>query len=200
MPRLVTTTTAVIRRFARESRGAAAVEFAIVAIPLLTMMFGVLELALLLLVSSTLDSATDFAARNIRTGEFQSANPVKSAADIEVTRTEFAKLVCRNMTWLQGGCEGKLIVEAETFDTFAGAGGSEPADPQNNPAAPCWSVGAPEDIVLVRTYYEWQIISPLLQPIFQSAGRNGKRLLSSARIFSNEPYNAALTPRGAACI
>jgi len=175
-----------------------AVEFAIIAIPLLMLMFGVLELALILLVTSTLDNATDFAARNIRTGEFQNANPVTSPADIEVTRAQFAALVCRNMTWLQGGCDGKLIVEAETFDTFAGAGGSEPADPNANPAGPCWSVGNPEDIVLVRTYYEWPIITPLLRPIFQSAGREG-RLLSSARIFSNEPYNAALSPKGARC-
>ena len=45
-----------------------AVEFAIIGIPMLMLMFGVLELALILLVSATLDSATDFAARNIRTG------------------------------------------------------------------------------------------------------------------------------------
>jgi Flp pilus assembly protein TadG len=200
MPRLVARTTALIGRFARSSRGAMAVEFAIVAIPLMMLMFGVLELALILLVTSTLDNATDFAARNIRTGEFQNANPMSSPPDKEITRGQFAKLVCRNMTWLQAGCDGKLMVEAETFDTFAGAGGSEPADPNANPnpAGPCWSVGNPEDIVLVRTYYEWPIISPLLRPIFQSAGRDG-RLLSSARIFSNEPYNAALRPVGAAC-
>ena len=57
---------------------------------------------------------------------------------------------------------------------------------------------APEDIVLVRTYYEWPIISPLLKPVFHSAGHEG-RLLSSARIFRNEPYNAALRPLGAKC-
>lgn len=197
MLRLVARTTALIRRFARAQRGAAAVEFAIVAIPMLTMMFGVLELALILLVASTLDNATDFAARNIRTGEFQNANPIKTEADKEITRSEFRSLVCRNMTWLSGRCDDKLIVEAETFATFAGA--AQPADPQNNPAAPCWSVGNPEDIVLVRTYYEWPIISPLLRPLFQSAGHDGTRVLGSARIFSNEPYNAALTRVGAKC-
>ena len=200
MPRLVARTTALISRFARARRGAIAVEFAIIAIPLLMLMFGVLELAFILLVTSTLDNATDFAARHIRTGEFQSANPVNTPEDREITRAQFASLVCRNMTWLDGRCEGKLTVEAETFNTFADAGGSEPVDPSTNPnpAGPCWSVGNPEDIVLVRAYYEWPIISPLLRPIFQSAGREG-RLLSSARIFSNEPYNAALTPGGAGC-
>jgi Flp pilus assembly protein TadG len=190
MPRLVARTTALIGRFARARRGALAVEFAIIAMPLMMLMFGLLELALILLVTATLDTATDFAARNIRTGEFQNSK--------DVTKNGFKQLVCVNMTWLEDGCSGKLIVEAETFDTFAGAGGSEPADPNANPAGPCWSVGNPGDIVLVRTYYEWPIITPLLRPIFQSAGREG-RLLSSARIFSNEPYNAALSPKGARC-
>lgn len=199
MPRLVARTTALIRRFARARRGAIAIEFAIIGIPLLMLMFGVLELALILLVSATLDSATDFAARNIRTGRFQVAHPGQTPEDREVSKGEFSKLVCRNMTWLKDRCEGKLIVDAETFDTFANAGGSEPADPNNfETRRACWSTGNPEDIVLVRTYYEWPIISPLLRPIFKSAGHEG-RLLSSARIFRNEPYNAALRPGGSAC-
>ena len=191
MPRLVARTTALIGRFARARRGALAVEFAIIAMPLMMLMFGLLELALILLVTATLDTATDFAARNIRTGEFQNSK--------DVTKNGFKQLVCVNMTWLEDGCSDKLIVEAETFNTFVGAGGAAPADPTViTPETTCWSVGNPEDIVLVRTYFEWPIFSPLLRPIFQSAGRDG-RLLSSARIFRNEPYNAALSPVGPGC-
>ena len=176
-----------------------AVEFAIIGIPMLMLMFGVLELALILLVSATLDSATDFAARNIRTGRFQADHPSQTAEDKEVRKVEFSKLVCRNMTWLKGRCNDKLIVDSETFDTFSGAGGSEPADPETfDQRRACWSTGNPEDIVLVRTYYEWPIITPLLKPMFKSAGHEG-RLISSARIFRNEPYNAALRPGGAGC-
>ena len=200
MPRLVARITALIRRFAGARRGAIAVEFAIIGIPLMMLMFGVLELALILLVSVTLDSATDFAARKIRTGQFQTAHPGQSEEEKKVSKEEFAKLVCRNMSWLKDRCDGKLIVDSETFDTFAGAGSSQPADPQEfETRRACWSTGNPEDIVLVRTYYEWPIISPLLRPIFQSAGHEG-RLLSSARIFRNEPYNAALRPGGARCV
>ena len=199
MSRLVARSTALIRRFARAKRGAIAVEFAIIAIPLLMLTFGVLELALILLVTATLDSATDFATRSIRTGRFQAAHPNQTSEQQEVSKLEFGKLVCRNMSWLKDRCEDKLIVDAETFDTFAGAGGSEPAEPEDfDERRICWSTGNPEDIVLVRTYYEWPIISPLLKPVFHSAGHEG-RLLSSARIFRNEPYNAALRPLGAKC-
>lgn len=191
MPRLVARTIALIRRFARARRGATAVEFAFIAMPLMLFTFGLLELGLILLVTTTLDTATDFATRNIRTGEFQNGE--------DVTKESFKQLVCVNMTWLEAGCTEKLVVEAETFDTFAVAGGAQPANPKDlDPEKTCWSVGNPEDIVLVRTYYEWPIVSPLLLPIFQSAGRQG-RVLSSARIFRNEPYNAALTPVGAKC-
>ena len=176
-----------------------AVEFAIIGIPMLMLMFGVLELALILLVSATLDSATDFAARNIRTGRFQADHPSQTAEDKEVSKVEFSKLVCRNMSWLKDRCDDKLIVDSETFDTFSGAGGSEPAAPETfDQRRACWSTGNPEDIVLVRTYYEWPIITPLLKPMFKSAGHEG-RLISSARIFRNEPYNAALRPGGAGC-
>ena len=199
MPRLIARITTLIRRFAGARRGAIAVEFAIIGIPLMMLMFGVLELALILLVTATLDTATDFATRNIRTGRFQAAHPSQTPQQVEVSKAQFSKLVCLNMSGLKDRCEDKLIVDAETFDTFAGAGGSKPAEPKDfDERRVCWSTGNPEDIVLVRTYYEWPIITPLLKPVFHSAGHQG-RLLSSARIFRNEPYNAALHPVGARC-
>lgn len=199
MPRLVAKITTLIRRFAGARRGAIAVEFAIIGIPLMMLTFGVLELALVLLVSATLDSATDFATRKIRTGQFQAAYPGQSEADKKVSKEEFAKLVCRNMNWLKDRCDGKLIVDSETFNDFAGAGNSTPAAPEDfDTRRACWSTGNPEDIVLVRTYYEWPIITPLLRPIFKSAGHEGS-LLTSARIFRNEPYNAALSRVGSKC-
>ncbi len=191
MPRLVATTIAFIRRFARARRGATAVEFALISIPLLLLMFGILELGLILLVTATLDTATDFAARNVRTGEFQQ--------NTSGTKQEFKELVCRNMSWLKDDCVDNMLVEAETFATFANAGNATPANPQSpNPTTICWKVGNPEDIVLVRTHFKWPIFTPLMQPFLENDGKTG-RLLSSARIFRNEPYNAALQPLGARC-
>ncbi len=164
------------------------------------LMFGVLELALILLVSVTLDSATDFAARKIRTGQFQTAHPGQSEEEKKVSKEEFAKLVCRNMSWLKDRCQGRLTVDSETFDTFAGAGNSNPTAPENfKTRQACWSTGNPEDIVLIRTYFEWPIITPLLRPVFKSPGHEGS-LLTSARIFRNEPYNAALSRVGPKCV
>ena len=200
MSRLVARSTALIRRFARARRGAIAVEFAIIGIPLMMLIFGVLELALILLVTATLDTATDFATRSIRTGRFQAAHPNQTSAQQEVSKREFGKLVCRNMSWLRDRCEDKLIVDAETFDTFADVKNSNSITPGNFTTSPptCWSVGGPKDIVLMRVYYQWDLITPLLNATMVNMG-GGKRLLVSATAFLNEPYDPTLSKVGAKC-
>jgi Flp pilus assembly protein TadG len=171
-----------------------AVEFAFVAFPFLLLLFGIIELAVVFMVSTTLEAATESAARKIRTGEFQiGAAPVKNT---------FRDQVCARMTWLSTGCAATLAVDVRTFaiDDFAAlttSGGQNPTsfDPDNT----CFSPGGPTDIVLVRTYYPWRLFTPLLNNGLQSMGAgSGKRLISSVSTFRNEPYNNA-TPVGSAC-
>jgi Flp pilus assembly protein TadG len=191
----------VIRRFVRSRRGATAVEFALIATPLMMLMFGVLELAMILLVSATLDTATDFAARNIRTGQFQSG--LSSAPK---TQEGFRKLVCVNMSWLTRMCDlatpkpgdpdpNPLFVEARSFDSFASASAAPARDPNTfNPQQTNWCAGNPEDIVVVTTYFKWPIVTPLLSPLFKNY--DGGRMITSTRLFRNEPFNPALRPLG----
>lgn len=201
MLRSATQLRAVLRRFVRSRRGATAVEFALISMPLMMLVFGVLELAMILLVSATLDTATDFAARNIRTGQFQSG--LSSAA---VSQQGFRQLVCVNMNWLEQMCSldepapgepdlNPLFVEARTFATFADAGAAAPRDPTTfDPDETDWCAGNPEDIVVVTTYFKWPIITPLIRPLFKNY--DGGRMISSTRLFRNEPYNPSLHPHG----
>lgn len=192
MSRLVGKSFAALKRFAREKRGSTAVEFAIIAIPFMALLFGVVEIGMVLLISATLDTAVEYAARNVRTGEFQSSGAVSKA--------DFKGLVCRNMTWLQGSCANRVIVESQTFDNYNAAGASSAAapatfDPNGNR---CWSVGGPRDVVLMRVYYQWDLITPVLTPALENMG-GGKRLIVSASAFRNEPYDPNQDPVGAAC-
>jgi len=201
-----------LRRFARDRRGVTAVEFALISVPLMLFMFGLIELCLILLVTATLDTATDFAARNIRTGVFQkSAASGGNQGEKEITRAMFAGLVCRNMNWLRSMCEGdpnpdgdqppkrRLYVETETFSTFARAASPTAHTQQDfENGNLCWSAGHPGDIVLVRTYFQWPIVTPLLQPIFGDNG-GGERRLMTSRLFRNEPYDASLQAVGDRC-
>lgn len=193
MPRLVRQL-AALRRFARARKGATAIEFALVAVPMLMLVFGVLELGLVLLVSTTLDTAVDFTSRDIRTGRFQQSGAI--------TAKDFEAKVCRNMNWLGGaGCANAMSVEAETFATFAAASASEMADPAamdfENDTPRCWSVGTAGDIVLVRIYYTWPIFTPLLSGITAN-GADGKKVITATRAFLNEPFNSD-SPNGAQC-
>ena len=55
-----------IQRFADARGGAAAVEFALISVPFFLLLFGIIELALVFLLSTTLDNAAVEASRTIR--------------------------------------------------------------------------------------------------------------------------------------
>ena len=74
------------KKFRRDEDGIAALEFAIIALPFMALLFGVIELAIIFFLGSTLQSATYEASRLIRTGQFQAGD--------EAT---FKDVICRNM-------------------------------------------------------------------------------------------------------
>jgi Flp pilus assembly protein TadG len=188
-----------VRRFLRAERGVTAIEFGLISVPLMLMTFGLLELALVFLVGATLDSATDSASRQIRTGEFQT-----SAAN---TGADFKNKVCGNMGWLSGQCAAGLWVSVQTFSNFSGLAAAPPPNPAAfapasraaTVAALCFKAGQPTDIVLVRTYFQWRLFTPLLDNALENmGGGSGTRLITSTTAFRNEPYNAN-PPLGTSC-
>ena len=171
--------TSWLNRFRRNRDGATAVEFAIVATPFLALMFGILDLGLVFLVSTTLENAVEEASRKIRTGELQTAGG---------TATTFKTAVCDEMSWLGSGCASAVHVDVRTFTTFAGV---TTTDPTTNGAfddtKTQFSTGSSESIVVVRVYYEWGLVAPLMNPGLKNLSNN-KRLISATATFRNEPY------------
>jgi hypothetical protein len=104
------------------------------------------------------------------------------------------------MSWLQSKCAADLWLDVRTYSDFASVAGAPPVNaPAFNPAATCFSAGQPADIVLVRAYFEWDLITPLLNAAMQNmGGGSGKRLISSTTAFRNEPYNDN-PPIGTSC-
>lgn len=172
---------ALLRRFAAARRGATAVEFALVAAPFLALMFGVLELGLVFMVSTTLDNATEAAARTIRTGQLQTAGG---------SANSFKTAVCNNMSWLGSSCAGKLTVDVRTFPKFADVAMADPVtDGAIDASKTNFTPGNGEDIVVVRAYYEWTLITPMLNAGLANLGGT-KRLIYSTVTFRNEPYDS----------
>jgi Flp pilus assembly protein TadG len=164
-------------RFAAAERGATAVEFSLVALPFFALLFAILELGLVFMVSTNLESATDQAARQIRTGEVQTAGG---------TAATFKTAICAQM--VVSDCASNLKIDVRTFDQFADVDTSDPVkDGKFDDTKLRFAPGGPEDIVLVRAYYQWTLITPMLNTAMQSLA-NGKRLISATATFQNEPY------------
>lgn len=161
--------------FARAERGATAVEFAMVSIPFLLLIFAIIELGLVFLVSVTLENAVINAGRKIRTGEVQTAASTAQA---------FKTATCAKMGWTGSACESALSLDVRTFTSFAN---SSAVINVSKPRTPCWDPGGPGSIVLIRAYYSWPLITPLLETGLQTS--NGQRLIQATTVFTNEPYS-----------
>ena len=74
LPRMRLLRIRTVRRFARGEDGIAAVEFGIVAAPFLALMFAIMETAIVVFASQTLETAVADSARLIMTGQAQSSS------------------------------------------------------------------------------------------------------------------------------
>lgn len=163
--------------FCRDARGATAVEFALVGTPFLLTLFAILEVALIFFGSSALESGVQEAARTIRTRELQ-----LSGGGLE----EFRQNVCDQANGLIA-CDTRLNVDVRTYPTFAEADLSPPVDEAGNPVAGQFAPGGPEDVVVVRVYYVWEVYTPALGMLLGNIGSTNSRLLLSTAAFRNEP-------------
>jgi Flp pilus assembly protein TadG len=145
------------------------------------LLFGIIELAMIFLVSTSLDNATANAARTIRTGQLQTAGGA--------TATTFKTTICNNLGWLSSTCGSNLSVDVRTYAKFNDITLSDPiVNKTFNAAALTFQPGNPEDIVVVRAYYQWTLFTPLLSGAVQKLN-GGNTLLTSTLAFRNEPYS-----------
>jgi len=171
----------LIRRVIRSDRGAAAVEMALVAVPFLMLLFGVIEIGLIFMISSSLENAMVIASRTIRTGQFQTGSTPTAAA--------FQTAICNNFGWMQTDCTKNLQVDVRTYSTFASVTTPQPvSNGVFNTSSLQFTPGAANDIVVVRAYYQWPLIAPFFDQALQQLS-GGVALLTSTAAFRNEPYS-----------
>lgn len=167
------------KRWKKETAGTTAIEFSLVAIPFITMMLGVVEIALMYTAGSLLEGSTASAARMIRTGQLQVLNP----ADPEAV---FREALCANIKALVN-CNNIQIEVVQLPDGFMDAGDYAPQfDEDGNLITRAFTMGGSSDVVLIRTAYRYPFMTPLLTPIL--GGASGSRLLMSTVVLETEPY------------
>ena len=174
----------LIGRRAREAsrphrEGSAAVEFAMVATPFFFMIFAVLELGMVFLVDSVLESAVLDASRIVRTGQADTGN---------ITAAQFKTALCSRMSVFQGDCGARADVDVRVMPEFSdGIPDSPIRDGVLDKSKLEYNRGNPGDLMLVRVYYSQPLVTPLMQTAL-SRLNSGAAVISVTTAFRNEPY------------
>ena len=173
------------RRFGRDTRGAAAIEFSMVALPFLVMLLASLQLVIIYFSSQALETFTEDNGRKIMVNLIQQQN---------LTAAQYKAQLCSQLPNLFG-CNNfyvDVVSVAPSATAYSTADLSLPAltfDAGGN-VTNAWrfNPGNPGYIVVVRMMYQWSVFNlPLgLNLVNQS---NGSRLLMATAVFKNELTN-----------
>lgn len=171
--------TAAWQSFGRDERGATLLEFALIAAPFFFLIFGVLEVCLVFIMSTVLEHAVSETSRPLRTGEAQEAG---------INEEQFRLSVCGELMGMLN-CDGRLHIDVRTINAFSAAQMNTPLDADGNfdDGGFQYQPGGPNDIVAVRVFYEWDLITPWIsQPLANMAGN--RHLIQATAVFRNEPF------------
>jgi Flp pilus assembly protein TadG len=167
-----------LRRFRRNRRGSAAVEFALVAPVFFALLFAIIETAIVFFAGQVLETVTQDSARMIMTGQAQTGG---------YSQSDFKTYVCGKIIVLFD-CVNGISIDVQNYSAFSSVTISNPIDAGKNFVPPNnYSPGGPGDIVVVRLFYQWPlIVTGLGYNISNLTG--SKRLLTATAAFRNEPY------------
>jgi Flp pilus assembly protein TadG len=198
-------------RFARNTRGAAALEFAMIALPLFTMILAVMELALVLLISISLEDAASTMARQIRVGTITApGSSTTTSTTAAPNLAAFKQDLCNYILLVPStACTNQIQVDIQPFSNFSGITLPSPISGQTfNSSGLCYGSGVPGQVVLMRVYYLWPLLTPFLlnglenvTTYSNSSGSSGTgrwAAVSATEVFVNEP-NPGFTGSGASC-
>jgi Flp pilus assembly protein TadG len=173
--------------FWRADKGAAALEFALVATPFFALLFGVIELGLVLMAQVDLENATAAATREIRTGITQAGTtPALQKAE----GINFANEICKNMLWMVSDCQTNIQVDVRTYSSFSAVNMTTATAARQSLVTngTQFQTGGPGAIVVVQAYYAWPLFIPGMSTALKRVG--DRTLLTSVTSFENEPFTA----------
>ncbi|WP_237154055.1 TadE/TadG family type IV pilus assembly protein [Oryzibacter oryziterrae] len=164
--------------FLRSKKGTTAVEFGILAVPFVLIIYFVLDVSMMYLADSLLDRSLHKVARQIKTGQAQTAG---------MTQTTFKSYVCSNMLSMFN-CNDNVYINVQVVTDISNVSFLNPVDSSGNfDTNMNFNTGNAGDYVLAQGFLKWTSPMAILA---NAAGRlaDGSVILSSASLFRNEPF------------
>jgi Flp pilus assembly pilin Flp len=179
-----------LRALWRDQRGATAIEFALVSLPVIYLMVGIIEFSVAMTVANSLEAATNLSSRLGKTGYVADQLSQKQTIRDEVQR-RVGPLIDMS----------KLTIQTTAFKDFEDLDTQDPwndADGDGEPDAGEWTdtngngfcdgcsgLGSGENVAIYTITYPWKIMTPLIGAI---VGQNGIITLTAYSVVKNEPY------------
>jgi Flp pilus assembly protein TadG len=179
IPGMVMSAIRKLGRLAAARDGSAAIEFAFVLPVLLFILCAIFQIGLVFTANQVLEDATTEFARLIRTGQAQSGG---------LTKANFQQQFCDRIKVFLN-CDGtNLLIDIQVMPSFGAVSLGWPIDGTGNfTGTGGYSLGAKEQTVLVRAFYQYPVWMPYVGSTLSTLP-NGKRLLAASAAFRNEPF------------
>ncbi|TWF52932.1 TadE/TadG family type IV pilus assembly protein [Neorhizobium alkalisoli] len=185
----------------RSKDGAAAIEFALLAIPYFVVIFAILETFIAFTGEQLVSNAVDTMARKLRTGNI-TYNLSRPATDMD--RSKFRQAFCNEVSILiqcsadEVATPNKLWLDVRSFTSFSAIPTTVPRTGNStygelNTATFGFSPGGPKTINMLRAYYKWDTVTDLIRPYITNVRpADGSRpnyfLIVETATFQNEDY------------
>jgi Flp pilus assembly protein TadG len=146
-------------------------------------LFGIIEGGIMFFGQTALMNSVQDAARLIRTGQAQGT----------INQNAFTQKVCDGIKVLLS-C-GNLQVDVQNYPSGFSGGLSSPVDGNGNLLAGQnrYNTGSPCDVVVVRAFYKYIIVTPVITAFLANKAGNNFNYLTAAAAFRNEPYTSAVS-------
>ncbi|MGO7033641.1 pilus assembly protein [Rhizobium ruizarguesonis] len=188
------------RALARSRDGAAAIEFALLAIPYFLVIFAILETFVAFAAEELVSNGVDTMSRRMRTGQVT----YNLGRTTDMDQAQFRQAFCDEISILircsasEVATPSKLYLDVQTFSTFSAIPTTIPKLSTDkyadiNTAVFKYTPGGAGTINMVRAYYRWEIITDLVRPYITTirpsdGSMPSQYLIVATAAFQNEQY------------
>ena len=181
-----------LRRFRDDDTGTTAVEFAIISVPFVTLLLGIMSVCVYFFTVLETENAVWQGSRDLRVGNVQQGTGAYASLTGDPLKDAFKQAIC-NRTRDPSDCFSKMRVLVQSRTDFGSITQPNCKDGGGNlisnaAANASWNAGGSSSVVVVTGCYTWEFGGKLP---FLSIGNmpDGSFLVQASYAFRTEPYN-----------